>query len=391
LRLIWTVLSKLFTRIEIVSDSTALSVIDKINDPQSFIIGMGRMFALSTMFGCKTEAQGVVLAMHCVMTKQSPLVIMQRYHFIEGKLSMKAEVMLAEFRRAGGRYEWEADGRDGKRAALKMTFDGVTYTSEYTIDEAMKAGLVKPDKPQSGWMASRPNMLRARASSNGVRMLLPEAVVGMHTPEELEDAGIITIDPADVTFKAAESTAVDLAAAAATSVETQGKRGRGRPAKQAAEATEAVAVGTSSGSSAVVTPVVAVAEIEATPVVAEAPVVAVVTVPVVVEAPVETAPAVASSADPIINEILITKSAISAIVGEEKFAEVWGKAFAALKIPTGPTDEARLMLVEEPARKKVRDWLSGQLKAAEAKVAKNDLNTWANTPPATSKHPAAAT
>lgn len=223
-------------------------------------------------------------------------------------------------------------------------------------------------------------------------MLLPEAVVGMHTPEELEDAGIITIDPADVTVKAADSAAVDLAAAAATSVETQQKRGRGRPAKQAAEATEAIAVETSAGTSAVVTPVVAVAATEAAPaVVAEAPVASVAVTPAAVEAPVETAPAVASSADPIINEILITKSAISAIVGEEKFAEVWGKAFAALKIPTGPTDEARLMLVEEPARKKVRDWLSGQLKAAEAKVAKNDLNTWANTPPATSKHPAAAT
>jgi hypothetical protein len=367
-----------------VNDSTALSVIDKISDPQSFIIGMGRMFALSTMFGCKTEAQGVVLAMHCVMTKQSPLVIMQRYHFIEGKLSMKSEAMLAEFRRAGGRYEWEADGRDGKRAALKMTLDGVTYVSEYTIDEAMKAGLVKPDKPQSGWMASRPNMLRARASSNGVRMLLPEAVVGMYTPEEMEDAGIITIDPADVTVKAAESTQVDLAAAAATSVETQQKRGRGRPAKQPAEATEAVAVDTSAGSSATVTPAVAVAASESAPVVTEAPAAS-------VTAAAPAAVAVASSADPIINEILITKSAISAIVGEEKFAEVWGKAFAALKIPTGPTDEARLMLIEEAARKKVRDWLSGQLKAAEAKVAKNDINTWANSPPATPKHPAAAT
>lgn len=361
------------------SESTALSVIDRIQDPQAFIIGMGKMFALSTMFGCKTESQGIVLAMHCVMTRQSPLVIMQRYHFIEGKLSMKAEAMLAAFRAAGGRYQWEADGRDGKRAALKMTFEGVTYVSEYTIDEATKAGLVKPDKPQSGWMASRPNMLRARAVSNGVRMLYPESVVGMSTPEELEDAGVLTIDPTDVTVASSDAATAGEASPAAAA--TQETRGRGRPKKAAAETAAS--------------PVAALASAEVTPAVVPHPSTTSTTTPAGIvandpdavaaqptAAELVAAPApLPSSADPIINDILILKSQMSHLVGAEKVAAIWPQALNAMKIPSGPTDEARLLLVDVPAREKLRNWLSGQLKAAEAKQSKNDLNQWANTPP----------
>jgi hypothetical protein len=146
---------------------------------------LGRHFAKSMMFGCSNESQGVVMALECLMTKTSPMALQATYHIISGRPSMKADAMLSAWRKSGGKHRWLKDGSDGQSATLELIDEaGNSQAVSYTIEEAKKAGLVKPG---GGWTKNPANMLRARCCSNGVRMLKPELLGGAYTPEEIQD------------------------------------------------------------------------------------------------------------------------------------------------------------------------------------------------------------
>lgn len=163
----------------------AMTVYDRVADPLAFVEQMGKVFAHSGACGCKTESEGKLLALACLCERQSPFDIQRRYHLMDGKLSMRAEVMLAEFRNRGGKHKWIKDGSDGREAILELTdADGNVTTARYSIDDAQRAGL---NRDGSGWSKNPSNMLRARCSSNAVRMAAPEIVSGVYTPEENED------------------------------------------------------------------------------------------------------------------------------------------------------------------------------------------------------------
>ena len=167
------------------SSNGSMTVYDRVNDPLVFVEQMGKVFAHSGACGCKTEPEGKLLALACLCERQSPFDIQRRYHLMDGKLSMKSDVMLAEFRARGGKHKWIKDGSDGKEAVLELTdWDGNVTTTSYSIEDAQNAGIFREG---SGWTKNPGNMLRARCSSNAVRMAAPEIVSGIYTPEEQED------------------------------------------------------------------------------------------------------------------------------------------------------------------------------------------------------------
>lgn len=107
-------------------------------------------------------------------------------HNIEGKHSLAASLMVAlvlksglaeyfepvEFSETSATYETK---RKGARNPIKLT---------HTIEMAVQAGLVK-DK--SGWQKNPTDMLVARASARLARMVYPDLLAGLYTPEELEE------------------------------------------------------------------------------------------------------------------------------------------------------------------------------------------------------------
>jgi hypothetical protein len=188
------------------SESRAISKVQPTAEPSLNIMTIGKAFAESGMFGCKTVAQGIVLALHCHYEQISPVRVLQTYHLIEGHLTMRADAMLAAFRKAGGEFTWIKDGKDGQSAAIRLKFAGNEYVSEFTFADAEKALLVKKDKPNSNWMKTPANMLRARAVSDGVRMLAPEVVCGIYTPEEMGDYEPETITATATTKRGAKTT-----------------------------------------------------------------------------------------------------------------------------------------------------------------------------------------
>lgn len=189
-----------------VQPSTGITFYDRINDPLEAVDRWGKVLAQAGACGCQTEAQGKLVVLACLCEKKSPFDIDRRYHLMNGKLSMKSDVMLAELRARGGKHKWIKDGTDGQEAVIELTYDGQSYTSRYTMDDAEKAKLVKAG---GGWEKNPANMLRARAISNGVRMIAPEISAGIYTPEERED---IAADNGQASQAAPHRTAEEVAA-----------------------------------------------------------------------------------------------------------------------------------------------------------------------------------
>jgi len=159
-----------------------LSVYDKLNDTTSALEKLGQWFAKSGMYGCEKVEQGIVRALHCVSQRKDPLDLMRTHHLIQGRLSMKADAMLAGYRERGGKVKWVQF--DDEAAEADFIFEGETTRVRYSIDDAKKAGLVRP---RSQWITQPNAMLRARLISKSVRMLCPEVNSGLYSPEELKD------------------------------------------------------------------------------------------------------------------------------------------------------------------------------------------------------------
>lgn len=163
--------------------SRVAAVYDRV-EPMAFIETMGKAFSQSGAGGCKNIADGQVMALACLCEGKTIFEIARRYHLIEGKLGLKSESMLADFRQMGGKHEWLKDGIDGIEASIKLTgHDGQVIVCSMTIDRAKAAGYVKPN---SNWQKRPDQMLRARCITDGIRMGWPE-IAGDYSVEELED------------------------------------------------------------------------------------------------------------------------------------------------------------------------------------------------------------
>lgn len=161
-----------------------VSTYDKVQDPMSAATTLGEWIARSGMFGCERVEQGAILAMQCLVERKAPLELAKHYHIIGGKLSLRADAMLALYRERGGKVRWIQFDDNGAKA--RWTYDGNDVELGYTAEDAKRAGFL-PARAGSGWAKFPAEMMRARLISKAVRMLAPEVCTGTYTPEELED------------------------------------------------------------------------------------------------------------------------------------------------------------------------------------------------------------
>jgi hypothetical protein len=160
------------------------STYDKVNDPMTAATQLGEWIARSGMFGCERIEQGAILAMQCLVERKAPLELAKHYHIIGGKLSLRADAMLALYRERGGKVKWLQFDDGGAKA--RWTYDGNDIELGYSAEDAKRAGFL-PARAGSGWAKFPAEMMRARLISKAVRMLAPEVCTGTYTPEELED------------------------------------------------------------------------------------------------------------------------------------------------------------------------------------------------------------
>lgn len=186
--------------------STELTIYDRFPDGMAAVKQLGHAIAASKMFGAETPAQGEVFALECLARRIPPLMLAENYHVIFGKLSMKAEAMLARFEELGGKYR--VIERSADRAAIELTRDGQKQTFSLTWPEAQQEPFVyeagkgvkeaevialiakktpPPLKAKYATPRARTQMLWARVVSDGVRTMNPGVVSGTYTPEEVLD------------------------------------------------------------------------------------------------------------------------------------------------------------------------------------------------------------
>jgi hypothetical protein len=115
------------------------------------------------------------------------MAALRSIHVVEGRHTLAASLMVALILKSGLAEYFEPVSFDATQATYETKRKGARngVTLQHTMDMAVAAGLVK-DK--SGWVKNPIDMLCARASSRLARMVYPDLLAGLYTPEELEDA-----------------------------------------------------------------------------------------------------------------------------------------------------------------------------------------------------------
>lgn len=127
----------------------------------------------------KNRESAAAMMLLCRAKGLDPMTAVERYHIVQGRPVMRADAMLGEFVRMGGRVEWHR--RDDTEASATFSHpQGGSVTVSWTIEQARKAKLTGKDI----WNQYPRQMLHARCVSEGVRSVLPGATNGLYTPEE---------------------------------------------------------------------------------------------------------------------------------------------------------------------------------------------------------------
>lgn len=123
-----------------------------------------------------------------------PMQAFRTIYVVKGNVSLSAQLMAALVLRAGHSYELLENSNT--RCAIKfMRRGGATYTHEFTLDDAKRAGLVNGDN----WQRYPKAMLWSRCMSAGIRAYMPDVIMGMYTPEELAGGeGVVVDDTGEV-------------------------------------------------------------------------------------------------------------------------------------------------------------------------------------------------
>ena len=164
-----------------------VAIYNKISDPIQAIEKMGEMIWASGMFGCVKPEQGMVLAMQCLAEGKAPLELAKTYHIIEGKLTMRADAMLGRYLTTGGKVKWITRSDTEVRAIWSKDGNDVEIAS--TLEEFKNNGIAMSGKGglKDNWRKFPKQMLTARNVSEAVRLLAPQIISGIYTPEEVSD------------------------------------------------------------------------------------------------------------------------------------------------------------------------------------------------------------
>lgn len=182
--------------------STELAIYDRIANPIEATKSFGLSIHQSGIFGTKAACQGEVLAMECFARGVPPLTLAENYHLVMGKLSKKADAILDDFERLGGKSQLIE--RTPERAAIKLEYRGNAYEFSLSWEEAQQepfvydakesealaqlaAGKKPAIKAKYSTPRSRTQMLWARVVSDSIRAICPAACRGVYTPEEVSD------------------------------------------------------------------------------------------------------------------------------------------------------------------------------------------------------------
>lgn len=184
----------------IAAQSAAPLPVNSVQDMQT----LGAVLAQSQLFGQTNPAVGLAIVGMCHQKRISWLDFMQTYHMIQGVVSKKTDAILADFHRIGGTHKVIA--RTPEKAEAAFVLGDCSYTSTISWEDCKYEPFIYVGKEKDvvpliernafeklvvkakyRTPRARMQMLWARCVSDGVRVVAPECVQGIYTPEETSD------------------------------------------------------------------------------------------------------------------------------------------------------------------------------------------------------------
>ena len=150
--------------------------------PLQDIQHMAEVAASSKMFGFKNPQEAMAIMLLCQAEGLHPAIAMRDFHVIQGRPALKADAMLARFQQAGGSVVWKEYTNDAVTGLFTHP-QGGSLEVTWTLVQAKSIGIANKDN----WKNYPRAMLRARVISEGIRAVFPGCVVGVYTPEEVQD------------------------------------------------------------------------------------------------------------------------------------------------------------------------------------------------------------
>jgi hypothetical protein len=125
----------------------------------------------------------------------APLQALRSISVVEGKPTLSADLLLALAYKSGLCTGYEILELTDEKCVVQISRNGqVKPPYSYTIEEARKAGLAN----RPNWTRHTKAMLRARATSAACRAYFPDGLLGLYTPDELEDLSPVVSEAAPV-------------------------------------------------------------------------------------------------------------------------------------------------------------------------------------------------
>ena len=154
----------------------------------------------SRLFGVTSEQQALTIMLVGYELGFNLTGSFSYVHVIKGKPSVSPEGVLARVLASGQLAEWkhETDRATFYRVWMKRK-NGLEHSEMFTLQDAIKADLVKPE---SGWVHWTANMLKWRTIGFCLDILFPDIVTGLLRWDELDvavtDAGALVPTEGDV-------------------------------------------------------------------------------------------------------------------------------------------------------------------------------------------------
>lgn len=165
----------------------------------------------------KTGAQAAAIILKGAELHVPPMQALETIHIIKGKPSMAAQLMLGLcFQRIKG---FKAQRIEASEKACTWVFQrpgNPEHKETFTIERAAKmktkeGGKVIAVSEKFNWKTMPKVMLEWRCISAGLRLVAPDIIMGLYTPEELDpDVKIINADTGEIEMVQAEATVKDI-------------------------------------------------------------------------------------------------------------------------------------------------------------------------------------
>ncbi len=167
--------------------TTLTTTTEKVYDFQE-LENMALSMFESKFFGFTHKSQFLTLMLMAQAKGRNPVLVVEDYHFFEGKASPKADAVLTWHLASGGDVQWITNSAEVVEAIFTGPDRGpglerVTATSKWTIEDARKAGLAG----KKNWANHPEDMLTARVIGRGVKRVNPGCLRGERLVEERMD------------------------------------------------------------------------------------------------------------------------------------------------------------------------------------------------------------